>query len=67
MQWFKSTRSCVAYEYVSSRIDESVVDLFELKKDLQSKLEEKANLLEFESYTKQTIYNYPLFILGVRK
>ncbi|MCC6702950.1 MAG: peptidylprolyl isomerase, partial [Fluviicola sp.] len=67
MQWFKSTRSYVAYEYVSSRIDESVVDLFELKKGLQSKLEEKANLLEFKSYTKPTIYNYPLFILGVRK
>lgn len=68
IHWYSSNGSCVVYEVLAKKTMESSVDYSKLKIDLQEKLLDNLNSLihQNESLTLKTIYNYPLYNLGLR-
>ena len=68
IHWYSSNGSCVVYEVLAKKTMESATDFSKLKIDLQEKLLENLDSLirQNESLTLKTIYNYPLYNLGLR-
>jgi hypothetical protein len=68
IHWYGSNGSCVVYEVLSKKTMESSADYLKLKIDLQEKLLDNLDSLIHQngSLTLKTIYNYPLYNLGLR-
>jgi peptidyl-prolyl cis-trans isomerase D len=68
IHWYSSNGSCIVYEVLAKKAMESATDFSKLKIDLQEKLLDNLNSLihQNESLTLKTVYNYPLYNLGLR-